>query len=173
MKKAITGPTWDAILHVALHMRERDRAELFANRWDDSALGVAESTIAIKDQGLLYVGWLEDTPVVVYGARPIWPGVWTVYAYATDDFPRIGGYVTRHIRRAMMPGLLLMGAHRAQCYSLASHDVAHRWLTALGASRDARLPAFGKNGEDFILFSWTAETFDVHGRSPRRQQPAD
>jgi hypothetical protein len=169
MKRAITGPTWDGILHVALNMREKDRAEIFACRWQDSALGVAEDTIAAKDKGVVYIGWLDANPVVVYGAQPLRPGVWSAFAYATDDFADIGAYVTRHIRRAMMPGLVLMGAHRAQCYSLATHTVAHRWLEALGAHREAEVSAFGKNGEDFVLFSWTEKTFDVHGRRAGRQ----
>lgn len=156
MTPRFTGPVPDAVLYVASNMRAIDRAEIFATRWMESAIEVAEDTTVYP--GFTWVGWLDTDPVVVFGAKPLWPNVWTVFAYATDKFQQIAWNVTRHIRRVTIPALVLAGAHRAQCHSLATHVEAHKWLESLGAVRECVVPRYGKGGEDFVLFGWTLES---------------
>src|SRR3546814_15202527 len=65
----------------------------------------------------------------------------------------------------MIPALVEVGAHRAECHSMEGHAEAHAWLELLGAEREGVRPRFGKNGEGFVCFSWRRE--NVH----RRENP--
>ena len=157
MTVTITACVPEGVLHIASNMRESDRAEIFATRWSASPIDLAEDLVRIP--GPKWVAW--DTvagPVATYGAMPMWPGVWSLYCFATDYFPQVAWYVTRHIRRVMMRSLAIAGAHRAEARSIVSHTEAHAWLERLGAHREATLKGYGKGGEDFILFAWAVES---------------
>jgi hypothetical protein len=143
-----------SIMRVASDMREVDRAEIFATRWTDSAIDLAEDICRIP--GPKWVAHADGAgPVAAYGAMPMWPGVWSMYLFATDDFQRVAWDVTRHIIRVMMPSLAIAKAHRAEARSAASHTEAHVWLERLGAKREATLKNYGRNREDFIVFAWS------------------
>lgn len=145
-------------MEVAAEMRPRDRQEIFATRFDDgenieSLHDLAGQLLAHSRFGAIAVG--EDgVAAAAVGAAEMWPGVWSVWMFATDAWPRHYLRVTAFIRRQLIPALLAAGARRAECASLASYHSAHRWLTYLGARPEAYLTAYGKNGEDFILFCW-------------------
>lgn len=145
-----------SVIHVACNMRECDRQEIFATRWSDDPLSLVESTLFTA--GITFVGWHNDEPTAVYGAKPFWPNVWTVFCYATDNFNKISIGLTRHCRNAIIPWLRVNGAHRAQAQSIATHVEAHRWLKLIGGYEESRLPRYGKNGEDFIMFAWSPES---------------
>lgn len=146
-----------AVLHVATNMRAADREEIFATRWTDSALDLAEDVVRIP--GPKWVAWRKGTgPVAAYGAMPMWPGVWSLYCFATPHFRQVAGSVTRHIMRVMMPSLAIAGAHRAEARSIVSHVEAHAWLERLGARREGELKGYGRGGEDFITFAWSVES---------------
>src|SRR3546814_12825662 len=81
------------------------------------------------------------------------PGVWSVLLFATDEFHKIRLSLTKHVKRVMIPALVEVGAHRAECHSMEGHAEAHAWLELLGAEREGVRPRFGKNGEDFECFS--------------------
>lgn len=159
----LTGLLPEAVMSVAANMRAKDAAEIYATRWTDSPIDLAESVMRAIGPG--WVAWIGAEPVAVIGAASMWPNVWSVYAFGTDEFRRVAPYLTRHIRKVMMPGLMIVGACRAECRSIATHTEAHRWLERLSARREAFLPKYGRNGEDFVLYSWTEESQLV----PRRR----
>lgn len=140
-----------AARHIAVRMREADRAEVYATRWTDDAWTLAGDMLASP---LKWAAYSEGFPVAAVGALPRWPGVWVVWMIATDDFPKCRFSLTRHIRSVIIPSLREVGAHRAECASLASHTEAHAWLRYLGAEQEAALRGYGRNGEDFSLFVW-------------------
>lgn len=162
MPGAVTrGPVVrEALRFIVSRLRERDRAELFATRWDDDEAGFTESIFAVCGAMSWCWSW-AGVPVSVMGACPLWPGVWSVWAFGTDDWPRVVLSMTKHARRYMMPALVKSGAHRAQCCALAKHEDARRWLSgALHARQESILPAYGRGKEDFVLYVWTPA--DVH-----------
>lgn len=161
MKIDIRGVTYESVLSVCSNMREMDRKEVFANCRSDDPVELADNVMAIS--GVKWSGFVDGKAVSVHGAWQVWPGVWSVYAFGTDGFGGIARALTRHIRRVMLPAAILAKAHRAHCFSLAEHVEAHRWLERLGATREATLRRYGKNGEDFVVFSWVWEAGDVHG----------
>jgi hypothetical protein len=139
------------IVHwIARNMREWDRREIFALRWDDDPRGVAESACQSGDTS--WAALVDGIPAVAWGALPMWPGVWSMWAFGTDNFPHACLKVTRMIRRVIIPALVSAGARRAQAYSMAGHDDAQRWLESWGAKRESTAPGFGRGGEDFYLY---------------------
>lgn len=142
-------------LSVARRMRDADRREVHACRWNNDDDGLAYDVV-MYDTHMKWVADWNGTPTALIGAVNIWPHVWSVFMVATDDFHHIGFPLTRFVKRDMIPGIKMLGAKRAEARSMASHVTAHRWLKALGATQEATLRNFGKNGEDFVVFAWTA-----------------
>lgn len=150
------------LLYVADNMREWDRREVFATRWDDDASGLCDAIIAGGE-----FGWVagQDLPVAAFGAIPTWQGNWQVWMFATDRWPEVALGVTRFIKKVMIPALEESGCHRAECRSMEGHDVAHRWLESLGADKESELPHYGRNGETFYLYRWTRPITQPHSKT--------
>lgn len=147
-----------ALEYITERLRDRDREEIFATRWDADAIQLAKDTFNAGE--FQWVAWVAGEPVASIGAAPIWPGVWQVWAYGTENWPRAALTLTRHVRRFMIPALLRDGAHRAQCFAMEKHVQACRWLERLGAKRDAVLDNYGGHGQTFVLYSWQREQLE-------------
>ena len=141
------------LAYVVRHMRRDDRREIFATRWRQDEQEFAQQLYEGTNFGQLALSH-DGTPVAAFGAVEMWPGVWSVWLFATDDWPAVAAKVTRHLRRQFIPFILSKHAHRAECMAIADRPVVHRWLKYLGAQPEAVLRKYGKNQEDFILFSW-------------------
>lgn len=149
-------------------MRQADKDEIFALRWSDNPIDLAEDTMNVP--GPKWSAHLEGVgPAAVYGAAPMWPGVWCLWLYGTPHFQQIGVRLSRHIQRVMLPALAIAGAHRAEARSLATHTEAHAWLERLGGKPEATLKGYGKRGEDFIVYAWSVRPEDVRFWRGRRR----
>lgn len=142
----------EAVRCVADRMRPADRREIYATRWTDEPTDLVDSCMFSGQYG--WVAGLER-PIAALGAIPMWPGAWSVWMFATDEFRQIRIGLTKFVARTMIPGLRASGAIRAECRSIADHEEAHRWLEVLGAHREAVLEHYGKRGESFFLYVWT------------------
>lgn len=145
-----------ALLYIAENLRARDREEIYATRWGDDPEQLARDTFAAGD--FQWIAWVDGVPVASIGAFPSWPGVWTCWAYGTDDWNKVAITLTKHVRRSMIPTLVEMGAHRVQCHALEKHIVARAWLESLGAEPEVRLDNYGRQGQTFVLYSWRQDT---------------
>lgn len=139
------------LLHVADRMREWDRREVFATMWEDDTGALVRYLLSFGQ-----VRWVVglDEPIAAFGCAPLWPGCWSMWLFATDDFHRIGLGVTRMVIRSIVPMLWGGGARRLECRSMEGHVDAQRWLCTIGASREATLRSYGKGGEDFHVYTW-------------------
>ena len=140
-----------SMLWITHHLREVDKREVFAGRFsngDDLAIDV------VRVPGFVDVCWLGDKPAAAIGGRELWPGVWSVWAFGTDEWPRVKYTLTRHVVQHLVPAMLRQGGRRATCESHASHVEAHRWLEWLGFEREAVLRGHGRDGSDFYLYAW-------------------
>jgi len=147
------GPNLETTEYIIQNLRERDKQEIFATRWGDD---LEELVQDIQGYGeFQWTAVLDGTPVAIIGACPMWPGVWSVWAFGTEDWPKVVLKLTRHARQAMIPALHEQGAHRAECRALKVHEDACRWLELLGAHKEAELAGFGRQREDFILYVWS------------------
>lgn len=148
----LLSPNLLDVMYIARHLREWDRRELFATRFDDNP-----DRLAMDVMGWGPHWWVAGDggrAIAVVGATPVWPGVWSVGMFATDEFPRIGLPLTRFVKRRMIPHIQAQGIHRGECRSMEGHEEAHRWLEALGAKREGTLSNYGKNRETFFTYCW-------------------
>lgn len=145
----------DQAIYVARRMRDADFREVMATRWDDD-----HDRFAIDSFQLPGVAWAatdgEGLPVAIGGVAMHTPGVGTAWLVATDDFPRVALSVTRHVRR-VVARLLDGHLNRIHAFSAAFHADAHRWMSRIGMRPEATLKAFGKRGEDFVMYVITRE----------------
>lgn len=139
------------VAYVCRNLRAADQREIFATRRADDPDALAVEIIRYWGP----VGWVAadgPRPVALIGATETWPGVWSAWMMATEEFPVVALGLTKWVKRAMMPGLVDLGAVRCEARSIDGHDHAHRWLRMLGAVQEARLRRYGRNGEDFLVF---------------------
>lgn len=151
---------WRAVLHVALYIRECDRAEIDAGMVAYDAVELAGKIVALSRFGAVAASD-DGTPAAVVCAVEVYPGAYQVGMFATDDWPRVALGLTRWLRRSMIPAMLAAGGHRAECRSIAGHHTAHRWLESLGFVREAVLPDCGKGRETFYQFAWRLSDIKV------------
>lgn len=140
---------------VAAKMRDIDRREICALSVSDDPVVVTSILSHFAPLGATV--WKDDEPICVVGAMMLWPGVYSVFMFATDRWLEVVIEATRFVRNTLLPTLRDAGAHRLQCYSLAEHTDAHQWLRYLGADREMPEPKYGKNKENFILFSMSQD----------------
>jgi len=162
----------ESVRHVAHHLRDQDWREIRATRPFHSPDRIAHDVTRFSLIGRV-AATDDGRPAAAIGAAPIFPGVLAVWMFATDDWPRVAVALTRWVRRQMMPDLLRLG-HRAECRSLASHVVAHRWLESFGFVREAVLKDFGAHLETFHLYAWRLSDHQHVGEvgAPMREQHA-
>lgn len=142
------------LLHVAENMREWDRREIFATRGDDDVGALVDGAMACGPVSWLAGHRLYREPIAAFGCAPLWPGVWSMWFFATNNLRTIGLSTTRLIVRDIIPMLWREGAHRLECRSMEGHVEAQDWLATLGAKREGTLKAYGKGREDFHVYVW-------------------
>lgn len=142
----------DHVLAVARAMREADRQEIFATRLGDDPEALAAEMLATGP--VAWVAGLDEEPIAAFGCAPMWEGVWSMWLMATDDFHHIGLSVTKLVTRYIVPMLFDAGAHRLEARSMEGHDDAQRWLEVIGAQREATLKGYGREGQDFHVYTW-------------------
>jgi hypothetical protein len=163
------------VSYIGAHMRERDAHEILCQLPDD--ITPAHAALLCFDTAP------EDCRFVCYdtNANPVaafgWsvthcPTLWTAWAFGTHGMKRAIPEMTEFIMGRQLA--YMMKTHRPkrlEVRALADHDLAHRWLTMMGATKEASLPRFGKNGEDFTLYAWTDKTiWKAHERYRARGQ---
>lgn len=100
----------------------------------------------------------DAQPVEAFGLTMATYNVGNAWAFGTARRVKAIPAVTRFIRQRVK-AWINRGVTRVEARSAATHQMAHRWLIGLGGETH-RLPQWGRNGEEFVLFSWTAETWE-------------
>lgn len=156
MALRLVDPNAFDVTWIARNMRADDARELFATRYDDDPDRLALDVLTRWGPMWWVAGSTKhNRPIAVIGATQLWPMVWQVGMFATDEFDQIGLGLTRWVIRSMIPAIREIGVHRAEAKSIEGHDVAHRWLEMLGAVRDPTpLDQYGRGGETFHNFVW-------------------
>jgi hypothetical protein len=140
------------VIDVALAMREDDRREVMATRWTDCPYAFAADCMRLPGSRIAAIHE-SGNAVAVGGVALNQPGVGQAWLIGTDAIGAYGVEIA-HAARKVIATLFSAGElHRIQAYSAAFHTRAHRWLKAIGLREEARLPAYGKDGEDFLIFS--------------------
>jgi hypothetical protein len=156
---SLRSPKRANIAYVCANMREADRREIFACRYDDDAMALAGEYEVLQPQSVAFYAAFHAShylPIALFGAWETSPGVGQVHLIATDRWRKVAGPVTRFLKSVTIPSLIEAGWRRGECRALASNSQSRKWLYYLGAREETILPALGKNGEDFVQLSWSA-----------------
>lgn len=142
---------------VAVGMRDWDRREFEASA---DYRSITDAALLCHYGSYPYAGiaLLDGEPVAAFGAfgNPLMPQLRNAWAFGTDRFRRVVPALSREVN-SWKPLLVAEGVHRIEARCLADHDLAGRWMAGLGARREAVMKRYGRGGEDFELWAWTAE----------------
>ncbi|MBL8578094.1 MAG: hypothetical protein JNK47_12775 [Mesorhizobium sp.] len=151
----IRGGNFRDLSYIAANLRKEDFAEIDCqvDGWTPEALALSAM------QGFSYVAELDGNPEVAFGACEQRRGLWTAWSWGTPRLKRCIPRVTQFFFAVLGPAVAERGAWRVEARPIADNPVALAWLRKLGATERCLLPGYGKNGEDFILFDWTRESW--------------
>jgi hypothetical protein len=159
---------------IGAHMRPHDVRELMAQCPDDlTPQGAAVMCLELSQPDTAFVAYDRDrSPIAAYGFAPTFnPVVWNAWAFGTNGIRRAIPEISEHGLTVLFPYFFRKyRPKRVEIRSISDHDIAHRWLTGLGATHEATLTRYGKNGEDFELYVWTDKTiWPVYEKFQRRK----
>lgn len=161
------APNPTNIRHIVENMRERDRREIMALRWDDSAPLFMNEVVEFA--GAMWRVWEKDgEPVAIGGVTPMRPGVVLVGAFGTAQWRCAVRQIITWGRNWVIPRLLAANFHRGEAYALASNTDSRKFIEALGGEIEAVLHHYGREREDFLLYTWRLD--DVHRWRRGRQE---
>ncbi len=141
--------------YVAAHMRASDRAEIECQIDEWNAATIA--AMSLRD--LAYVVELNGNPEAAFGCGQVRRGYWIAWSWGTDRLAKCLPTMLRFITEQLQPAVFDAGAQRVEARALASHKRARRFLERIGGHLRCDLPAYGKNGEDFVLYDWTRDSY--------------
>ncbi|CDX39979.1 conserved hypothetical protein [Mesorhizobium sp. SOD10] len=166
----IVPATLRDLSYIAANLRPEDRAEIDCQvkQWSPALLALTAL------QGFAYVAELDGNPEAGFGAAEQRSGLWIAWSWGTRRMRRCVPEITRFFDAVLGPQVAAKGAWRVEARALANNDLALRWLGRLGATQRCRLPAYGKNGEDFFLYDWTRESWNhvSLSKTPRTEAAA-
>lgn len=152
---SVVDATLRDLSYVAAHMNERDRAEVECQIDEWSAAHVA--AMCLRD--FAYVVELNGNPEAAFGCGQVRRGYWIAWSWGTDRLAKCLPTMIPFITEQLQPAVYEAGALRVEARALASHRQARRFLERIGGTLRCELPAYGKNGEPFVLYDWTRETY--------------
>jgi len=156
MPLRIVPATLRDLSYIAANLRPEDRAEIDCqlDHWSPALLALTAL------QGFAHVAELDGNPEAGFGAAEQRGGLWIAWSWGTRRMKRCVPGTTRFFHDVLARQVAARGAWRVEARALAENELALRWLDRLGATQRCRLPAYGRNGEDFFLYDWTRESWN-------------
>ncbi|PAP92658.1 hypothetical protein [Mesorhizobium wenxiniae] len=156
MTLRIIPATLRDLSYIAANLRPEDRAEIDCqlDAWSPALLALTAL------QGFAYVAELDGNPEAGFGAAEQRGGLWIAWSWGTHRMKRCVPGITEFFHAVLGPKVAARGAWRVEARALAANELALRWLIRLGATQRCRLPGYGRNGEDFLLYDWTRESWN-------------
>lgn len=156
MSVRIIGANLRDLSYIASNLRPQDKAEIDCqlDEWTPAMLALSAM------QGMAYIAELDGNPEAAFGAAEQRSGLWCAWSWGSKRMWRCIPRITSFFYEVLGPDVAAQGAWRVEARALAANDMALRWLRRLGAHERCDLPGYGKNGEAFILFDWTRETWN-------------
>lgn len=148
--RIVEGARREDVEYVVAHASTEHRAELESTTFEN---------LSVVDQVMCHVPLVVYTffdrsgfPAVVCGLHLVSPGVAHGWMLATPRIGEIGIMVTRKSKQVFAAILDNGWAHRIQAVIGVQDRTAARWLERLGFHQESTLRAWGKHGEDFMMF---------------------
>lgn len=176
----MTGPvvtrepvTRAVVAHILANLREHDRREILALRWDDDLERLADEVMALACNDLWQSFWVDGEPVALIGATLIRPGVVMICGFGTKRWNRVIRPLSRYVLEEMRPAILRTEVHRAEAYAMAANTQNIRWIRGLfGGEIEGVLRGYGRDGEDFVVLGWRRDNVWTEGRRSAVQTDA-
>lgn len=143
-----------AVEYLTINMRLSDQREVYGMRGHENPYLLAREVVLATSYGKAGIAAHRGVPCGIIGVSPLWPGVWSAWSFGTDDWRKGAVEMTRYALNVLRPFILERRAHRLQCESRVDHVDAHRWLSSMGAKPDGLLEGYGRDGSDYIMWSW-------------------
>lgn len=105
-----------------------------------------------------HVAYLDDEPVMILGTVPINVTCLSVWALGTKHTWRVAKTVSDWFRDVHLPARVAEGYYSMEARSLLEHRQAHSWIEHTGGTKHGPPFVFGRDGELFQLFRWTAHS---------------
>ncbi|WP_448950607.1 hypothetical protein [Labrys neptuniae] len=158
MPVTIRPATLRDMTFIAATMRDQDRREIRAViEESDTVIG---TMLFNASPDLAWTAWIEDDAVAAFGISRLFAGLGSGWAYGTRRMRRAIPALTRFARRSVRPLLLAEGFRRIEVRTAIDHDLSHRWLEALGFTREGVAVAYGSGGLDFATYAATRQSHD-------------
>lgn len=139
---------------IAGAMRAQDKREIDATTRFDSPAALA-CTILAYSGDFAFCAYVDGQPVTVFGVCPLNERVCSGWAFGTAGLKRTIPAITRFALNELVPELMARGFHRLEVRTIIDHDVSHKWLEGMGFAREGVLKAYGRKGQDFLLYAAT------------------
>lgn len=143
--------TLEHALRVVRNMREIDRREVMATRWNDDLEKFALDCYQVPGMSWVAIN-KEGEPVVIGGVAFNSPGVGTAWMVGTDKWLSVALEVSRFCKKTINTIFESEEIHRIQAFSAIFHTDSHKWLKLVGMHPKHVLHQWGKEKDDFILF---------------------
>lgn len=101
----------------------------------------------------------ERQPIALFGVNYMTPACVGVWAMGTRHMWRAIPLLTSFMKTDVVPRLIAQGYRTMEARSHVLHLQAHRWMHSTGAVQVDPPYEYGRNGEKFITFRWTADAF--------------
>jgi len=163
----IIGGNLRDLSYIAANLRPEDFAEVDCQFDSWTPEGLALSAM----QGLAYVVEWKGNPEAAFGAGEVRSGLWIAWSWGTRRMWRCVPRITEFHFASLGPEVAARGAWRVEARPLAGNDMAIRWLRRMGATERCTLPGYGKNGETFLLFDWTRESWRQVAENVKEKRP--
>lgn len=158
----LTDITYGDIEYIFFNLRKGDREEIFALRSHDNDFRMAyEAYTAIINSGRGKISWVKGRPAVLGAFTELHTGMWEVWLCGTDNFVAGLKPMMRWIRDEANDLLTTQNVNRLQCDSRADYAEAHKLITALGGRQESVLRKYGKDGSDYIRWTWFPDDNDT------------
>lgn len=156
MPQSLTEPDLLSLEFICLNMREIDRVEAFAVVSHDNPCRLAWETYHyVLNNGRGQIAWHNGKPAAFAALVEMWPSVWQIYMFGTDDFKNAAIPLLRWFRKESNDILTVCNGHRLQCDCRIGHPEAHKMILAMGGLPEGPpRQKFGKDGSDFQTYVW-------------------
>lgn len=142
--------------YVMANLRPLDHREAFCQL--EPGFRTADLARYSLSYGETFVAFDRDQPVMVFGTAPINVTCLSVWALGTENTWRVAKGVSDWLRAVHLPARIEAGYYSMEARSLYEHRQAHSWIMRTGGEKHGPPFVFGREGELFQLFRWTAAT---------------
>jgi L-amino acid N-acyltransferase YncA len=143
-----------ALEAVAENLRESDVREFLAISPLSTREDLADDLIArYRDRYDTFAAWLDHEPVAFGAMIETGPDTISAGFFATEAFREAAMPVAKFVRYRLFPAYAKI--FRIECVIMEGYEMALRFARTLGFKEAGKLPAFGKDGENFVRFVWS------------------